>query len=426
MNRMKIRLKTRKSLLLFIGVLCCFIEASGQKTALTIKETVKKFEEAVVAKDISLLQGIIADNFAVSTTTWPASGNLLKTIFNNKNFEYIRIDSDAFLPVDKDYKKVSAVIKEIGKEQAETGIVLDKENRIVYVDYFDWLFGRNRYQESRLQAKIPITVTETGSIILSVRINNHPEEFRFLFDSGADGMAISRELADSIGLTVSGNQQTSVVGGNMSVSISSGNTVHLDTLKLTNQNIAIFDRIRQGIDGLIGLNILKMYVAEFNLDKNSLSLYNFGTYSYGKEGEVIDITVPVSVPVIPGSINLTGDKYVDGRFAFDTGANYYFIGFSSFVRSNKMLVSGFVPESQTSTVSFGKATPTFNGKCKDFKIDQLNLKDMPVSLQAGENWDSKTDGSLGVRFISRYNFTINLLDKKIHLIENKRSKLPVE
>ncbi len=419
-------MKTKIIRIIFISILSYSAGVCGQSSNLTIGEAIKKLEEAIVAEDISLLQGVVADNFAVSTTTWPASENLMQTIFNRKNFEYIRLISETPAEMPNGYRKVIVFIKETGKEQKETGVFLDKTNRIVYVDYFDWLFGRNRYQESRLQARIPLTVTETGSILLTIRINNYPRELHFLFDSGADGMATSRNLSDSLGLKVTGNQQASVVGGNMAVSISSGNIVYLDTLRLTNQNIALFERVRAGVDGIIGLNILKMYIARFDLDENFLLLYNFGRYDYGKEGEIVDIIVPASVPVIPGSIDLTGNGYVDGHFAFDTGANYYLIGFSSFVRKNKLLVSGFVPESQTSTVSFGKATPTFNGKCVDFKIDHFHLKEMPVSLQAGENWESKTDGSLGVRFISRYNFTINLLEKEIHFVENKRSELPIE
>lgn len=55
----------------------------------------------------------------------------------------------------------------------------------------------------------------------------------FLLDTGADGMAIRRSLADSIGLKVSHSQEASVVGGRKTVQISADNVLRLsDSLSL--------------------------------------------------------------------------------------------------------------------------------------------------------------------------------------------------
>lgn len=392
-----------------------------------IEKVINSFEKAIVNKDTSLLSGVVADNFSVSTMTWPSSASLFLRVLNrSQKIGSFQLLSDQVIPVDEKKSKVKARVQIEGAEAVETDVFINKDNQILYVDYFDQVFRRDRYRDSELVTRVPIILKETGSILLTLRLNDHPQELHFLFDSGADGMAISRALADSLGIKADRDQQTSVVGGNMNISISAGNVVYLDTFKLLNQNIALFEKMRNGIDGLIGLNIAKDYIAEFDLDQLQLSLYTFGKYEYKGDGEIIEITVPKNIPLVPASLDLSGTGYVDGRFAFDTGANYYLIGFSSFVRSNRLLVSGFKPESQTNTVSFGKSTPTFNGKSVDFKVKDIHLKNMPVALQAGSSWDAGADGSLGIRFISRYNFTINLLEKEIHLVPNKRSALPTD
>lgn len=85
-----------------------------------------------------------------------------------------------------------------GKEE-ESVVAFDRFGKILFVDYFDRLFGDSRYRKPALVAEVPFRV-EQGSIILDARLNDSPRRMSFLLDTGADGMAIRRTLADSIGL----------------------------------------------------------------------------------------------------------------------------------------------------------------------------------------------------------------------------------
>ncbi len=214
------------------------------------------------------------------------------------------------------------------------------------------------------------------------------------------------------------SQQTSAVGGHTQVNISQGNTVRLDSLQLRNQNIAIFNKVREGVDGLIGLNLANNYIVRVDFDEKKMYLYSFGAHTYPAGGVTETITVPKGVIIIPGSLNLTGEKAVDGRFVFDSGANYYFMGFAPFVRNNRLLLSGFKPERQSATMSMGISTPVFEGKAASFGFGAIQQTDMPVSLQGSSagnsDWKPHADASIGIQLISKYNFTINLLEKEIH------------
>jgi hypothetical protein len=95
------------------------------------------------------------------------------------------------------------------------------------------------------------------------------------------------------------------------------------------------------------------------------------------------------------------------------------MGFSPCVRKNRLLLSGFKPEGQSVTVSMGLSTPVYQGKAVEFGVGKtIKQSNMPVSLQASSpssnDWKPHADGSVGIRMISQYNFTINLLEKEIH------------
>jgi predicted aspartyl protease len=286
----------------------------------------------------------------------------------------------------------------------------------------------NRYKPSKLRAKIPFEVID-NAIVLTLRLNNATRPLKFLFDTGADGMAISEALADTLGLKATRKQNASVVGGSMQISISEKNDVHLDTFVLKNQSIALFKDLHKGTDGLIGNTMTKQYITKVDFDKMELSLYDFGTYAYEVGGKSIPITVPEGLFIIPGSVEVTANQPKNGQFVFDTGASYSLICFRPFVKQHKLLVSGFKPEYNGSTTSMGMSTPTYSGKASSFTFaDMPKISNFPVTLMAGggqsESWNPGFDGSIGIRMISRYNFTINLQEKEIHFTPNKSFAYP--
>lgn len=290
------------------------------------------------------------------------------------------------------------------------------------------LAQQQRASQSKLKVKIPFE-TDNGTIILTVKINGSQRPLKLLFDTGADGMALSQGLADSIGLKVSRTQKASVVGGSMDIAVSEGNVVHLDSFDLPNQSIAIFKEMHKGTDGIIGNIIARSYVTKVDFDKKELSLYDFEGYEYEQGGTVVPVTNPSGLFIIPGTLSVTPGQAHQAEFVFDTGASYSLICFRPFVKKNRLLVGGFKPEYHGSTSSMGLTTPTFSGKAASFSFSNMPVvKEMPVTLMAGggqsEDWNPGFDGSIGARLICRYNFTINLKRKEIQLVANKSYAYP--
>lgn len=414
--------KIGQFVLVFLFLLAPFKLLRAQES---VSKLVTVLQQAINQRDTSLITPFLAPHFSIYTSTWPGSARMLQYILEKSDND-CSIQYSGVKPQKLDNGRTMVSLQFSFKQGAEvktSGMVLDREGRIEYLDYFDQLYGMFREKPSGLVAEIPFEYEE-GEIMVKLRLNDNPRELKFMFDTGADGMAITNTLADSIGIRVSRSQSTSVVGGNVNVQISSGNTVHLGPLSIPNKNMAIFPKEHSRVDGILGLSLANNFIIEVDFDASLLRLYSFGKLVYPKKGKVIPVTNPSGVAMLDGALNISGKKEVKGHFIFDTGAKFSLVCFENFVRRNRLLVSGFKHDDIGSMGSFGTNTTIYTGKSKSFSIgeDQIREEMMPVTLQAsnGKNdWNPDADGSLGIRFSEHYNFTINLVDKVICFVPRK-------
>ena len=369
----------------------------------------------------------LAPDFSVGAYSHQTAINCLKTIASRYHCDSIRLKAVQEIA---GKQQLHLQLYPKGKAPVESFAYANKEFQLMYLDLFDQLYGMNRYQSSKLVAKIPFE-TEHGSIVLKVKINGSQQVLRLLFDTGADGIALKESLADSIGLKRSSEQNASVVGGQMKISISEGNVLQLGDFEWKDQRIAIFKEMGKDVDGILGNGLAKKYITKVDFDLKELSLYDFGDYTYPQPGVAVPVTVPSGLFIIPGVLGVTAGQSLPGSFVFDSGAAYHLICFRPFVKQHRLLVGGFKSEYHSSTTSMGISTPTFSGKASTFAFSHMpEIKNMPVSLMAGggqsEDWKPGFDGSIGIRLISRYNFTINLQRKEIYFSPNKSYAFPYD
>jgi predicted aspartyl protease len=414
----------KKYIIVTIIAIITFLPASAycQANDSRVRTVLKILGEGLKNKDIELTRKTFAEDVSISTEMGIGTNNLLETILQHVNFESVELLPGS-MHASKDTLYVDArFILQQGKPQ-ESIIALDSENRILFIDYFDRLFGHSRYRAPSLVAVIPFR-QEGQSVILSLKLNNSDHPMSFLLDTGANGMAIRKSLADSLSIKSDYAQRANIVGGHTQVNISTGNTVHLtDSLSLTQQNMAIFNEVRNNLDGIIGLNLIKKYITKIDFDSRKIYLYNFGTFNYADSGTTIQVRMHRNLITIPSILNLTGKESVMANFLFDMGANYKLIVFSDFVRKNQLLQTGFQPESMGTTVSLGHSTPVYHGKAYELSIGDIVSNNIPVTLQAASldnsSQNNGIDGSIGVQFWAGYNLIIDLLRKEIHLIPRK-------
>src|SRR5690606_2063480 len=177
-------------------------------------------------------------------------------------------------------------------------VYLDENSEVLYVDLFDKLYGIDRNISAKLKAVLPFRM-ENGAIVITGRLNESGRELKFMFDTGSDGLALKKPVAESLGLTVTRSQSASVVGGNMQVEISTGNTLHLDTLVMQGISIALFDELGDEYDGIIGCTLAMRYLTRVDFDKQVIELYNHGRYDVGGTGFSIDADFSQGIPMLP-------------------------------------------------------------------------------------------------------------------------------
>ena len=376
-------------------------------------------------KDTSMILGELAPNFSVAGHTGAGASFRLNQIIKNYPLKSVHILSE-----NKTDRGTLLQIETIdAKDKPTTNqALIDSNGKLVHFSLFDQLYGLKRESKPKLRAVIPFE-NKNGSIYLQVKINGYKKPLRLLFDTGADGMAVNKQLADAIGLKVTRENNASVVGGNTKIQVSDNNSIRLDTLKLAGQGIAIFPEMGKEGDGIIGNTLIRQFITHIDYDKNTISLYDFGDFQYKGKGTTVPITMPAGVMILPGQLEIVKDKNYSGHFVFDTGASYDLICFRPFVRHNKLLVSGFKPEAQAANVSMGVSSPTFSGKSYQFAISPLPpMQGLPVTLMGGsagnEQWQPGFDGSIGIRLLSRYNITINLAESEAYFAPNRLHAYP--
>lgn len=405
--------------LVVLVLLCLYFPLQSLQAQKQVNYLVNSLQQAINQRDSSLLVPYLSPDFAIFTSTWPNSGQMLQSILAMGDSACtIEPTGDKVQKLANGRTKVGLRYHfKDGSDVKTSNIVLNSEGKIEYVDYFDQLYGLFRDKPSELVASVPFEL-EKGRIMVKLRLNDSARELRFLFDTGADGMAITNALADSVGLKISRKQSTSVVGGNVKIQISSGNTVHLGSVSVPRQNIAIFPNEHSNIDGIIGLNLANSYIIGVDFDNSVLNLYSLGSFAYPRKSKTIPVTVPSGVAVLDARLNVSGKEELEGQFFFDTGANFSLVCFSPFVRQNQLLVGGFKYDKVGNMSSFGHNTTIYSGQAASFSIgnNKLITKPMPVTLQASNgngNWSPSADGSLGIEFSKQYNFIINLVEKEI-------------
>ncbi|WP_392469418.1 retropepsin-like aspartic protease [Sphingobacterium cellulitidis] len=385
-------------------------------------------EQAFLSKNKTGLEKILAENFSIAGNTNESAQSRLEQIltkYSVKSIQQLPTTSKA------ESKQLNFIFHKNDGKSDSSILHLNPEGKIKHIDLFDRLYGMTRLPKANLRASIPFE-NHAGAIILKVYINNHPNPLKLLFDTGADGMAINEGLAKTLRLNITRTNNASVVGGNQEIQVSDQNKVRIADLEMDDMSIAIFpSHDEKNTDGIIGNSLLKRFITEINYDENKINLYDFGAIEYPKNGKLVPISLPSSLIEIPATLELLEGKKAEGQFIFDTGASYSLICFRPFVLKNRLLVSGFKPDGQTNTLSFGINTPTFYGKAAAFHLNGLApSENMPVSLMAGsssnQNWSPPESGSIGNRFISRYNLWINIADSEIHFSPNKLHDLPFD
>jgi len=392
--------------------------ASAQKS--TIPQVIKAFEESFQKKDYNNIKQLLAPQFNVGVGDSSSNEFYLNGIFNAfPNLDSLQIGKSVTA---KNETRVVVDFCFRGKEKKPSEIVFDKENKILYVTFFDKLYRVDRNAVVKKVASIPFEIIE-NAIAIKIKLNKADREFLMLFDTGADGMALNPDSAHKAGVVVTSNKSTSVVGGNQQVQYSANNTIYIGDQVIPNQGLVIFPK-SSVYDGLFGANLLRNYITKVNFDTKTIELYNFGNYVYDGKAKPFVFDYKTGLPLVKMGLTFEDEKTIEGTFTFDTGAGYNLIAYGPFNHKHNLQQNVKIDFNSTNH-SLGYQTQIVAGTIPNVSINGNNFQDVTIAMQEyqenNKSWAS-ADGSLGIDLIKRFNFTIDLLHKTMYLEPNKSFK----
>jgi len=122
---------------------------------------------------------------------------------------------------------------------------------------------------------IELPISSHGRTLdVDVRLNDAPQQFRFILDTGASYTAISKRTAQRLGIVISQDLpviQVSTANGMVRVPLITLNAVNLQGA-LVEQVPAIVLSELNGFDGLLGLSFLNHFNIDINQDEGKLFL----------------------------------------------------------------------------------------------------------------------------------------------------------
>ena len=409
-------------------LLCTCLLAGITLTGMTqdAARITQTLETSLRERNPDLIKPYLSPGFSVGVYGAPyAYGMASKLITSYDTLERLQFKKETTTPQGK-----SVSLKCYYKKQSpfDATLSLDSAGKIVRISFFDQLYGVDLSRNSRLAAVIPFELVN-NKIVLKLTLNNSKRVLRFLFDTGADGMGIKKEVADELGIVAKRQQQTSVVGASTEIGIAGGIDMHFDTLTIAHQNSAIFPQFDADLDGLFGANFLRKYITEIDFDQSQIRLYTFGKFNYPATGTLVPLDYSRGVPGIKGVVKLNNEKVLDGDFHFDTGAGYPLILFGPSVNKHQ-LTEKFAVQFYSTNYSMGHASEVCSGIFDYLKIGNLQLNYFTGTLQSyragDEKWSPEGDGSFGIELIKNFNCIINVADKQFSLTPNKRYTLPAD
>jgi predicted aspartyl protease len=274
---------------------------------------------------------------------------------------------------------------------------------------------------------VPI-VLNYDHIIIQLSLNGS-EPLNFLFDSGAGGTLIAKNVADSLGFKsnvtrknvgVSGEHKVGVIKG---VKLAVGDEV-LGNITALSTDMP-FEEMDDGkkVHGIIGFPILSRYVVEVNYANDLLLFYNQNSYEYKGNGQAVPIEIQSNLPVAKANITMYNGVAIEGVFLIDTGARSDLIISSPTVVKYEMAEN--IGDYYTIRIKIGSSQKRIKlryGRVQNLEFAGQNFSNVPVALSSesrGVLSMPELNGIIGNRLLKKFNIVFDYKENFIYLSPNE-------
>ncbi|MBS1646741.1 MAG: clan AA aspartic protease [Bacteroidetes bacterium] len=154
------------------------------------------------------------------------------------------------------------------------------------------------------------------TIVLTVKIKGQP--YRFIFDTGAGGTVISKELAKALNLETEGGIATSDAHGIVQkLSVGYIDTMFLGKIAYTHVGVLVSDFNKgaifscfKNIDGILGTNVIKLNNWQINFDSATVSVFDINAPLPTQNTKSVPFSMINRTPFVDFSLNGAKERFM--------------------------------------------------------------------------------------------------------------------
>lgn len=258
-------------------------------------------------------------------------------------------------------------------------------------------------------AEIPAEFSE-NLIFLPVDINKS-QPSSFILDSTAVASSISQTRSAELGLSNLQNPVLSLPGVNMPFA-------NLATVDEQNRSM----RLGRPVQGTLGADFLKRVVVEIDYFRQTVRIYDPGSYKYSGKGIVFPLKLDDGAPVITAKFTLPGQKTHEGEFDVNTALDASLLISEHFAEAHRVFSSHMKTASASDPEIEDGATIVL-GRLKEFEIGQFDVQS-PIAAFVRSNSKSGSDtsraGMIGGGMLRRFTVVFDYEHQQMILEPNTR------
>ena len=273
-------------------------------------------------------------------------------------------------------------------------------------------------------ATIPFELDDDDNEILKVRVNDSPP-LNFTIDTGSDFFGIiTAEQAKKLNLTPRENYKVGGIVGEIETALIRNVNLGFSGLEARNQRLEVLfagaaDNDSR-VDGALGFQFLKQFVAEFDHEAKTIKLFSPADYRYNGPGEIIPVKIKDGSPMIRVKMITASGKTVESYFEVDSGLGGTLVFFTPAVKKYGLLEDIKTIQSPTSIETGGEYNRRI-GRVKSVQVGRVTISDVPVSLSQNAEGHG-IDGNVGAEILRHFKVIFDFSHNRMILEPNSHLK----
>jgi hypothetical protein len=190
---------------------------------------------------------------------------------------------------------------------------------------------------------------------------------------------------------------------------SSGLTLELDGVTLTNQRVTIAEKLAgkeyQTVGGVLGAPFFQQFVATIDYDRSRLTLTDSSEFNYGGAGQAVPLQLGNAGPVVRVGIVIDGRR-VEARLRVETGWRHTIGLNQKFIDAQRL---GKLRERTIVIDHPSAAAKHFFARASSVQLGKVEFKGLPISVFQDPSLDAgpEVDGVIGNGLLRRFRVTLD-------------------